>query len=290
MKQFVFLFFLPILLAAAVGAEVKQIIAYGGDLTEAEKTLVFQEFPLLAGIKPVAVKSVEVTNQEEWELFKGILPDSEIGTKAISSIYIEKRDANQGLEVEAKNITLITPRMFANAITTAGVKDAKIYATAPIPVSGTAALAGIYKSFENLTDTRLTTAAKRTAAQELVRTGSLGRKIGQERAVLLMEKSKEEVIKEQTVTREKILKIIETNAKEENVDLTEAEKKELTEIFLKIKELNLNLEQLQTQLKNFQTPTERTPVEKPRSWLDRFLAFIRTLFDQIFSFVGKIFS
>lgn len=268
----------------------EKIISYGKDLTPEEKILVFREFPLPETTKPAEIKSVEVTNEEEWKLFKGIIPDAEIGTKAISSIYVEKLDSGQGIQVDTKNITLITPQMFANALVTAGVKDAKIYATAPNPVSGTAALTGIYKSYESLSGKNLDDTAKQVAAKELVQTGDLGEKIGKERAALLVERSKERVVSERAVNPEQIQKIIDDSAQEQNITLTDSQKKELTDLLLKVKELNINLDQLKTQLKNFQVPVEKETVEKPQSWIDKFISFLQSIIDQIFSFVGRIFG
>lgn len=268
----------------------EKVITYGSDLTAEEKVLIFREFPLPEGTKSGDIKSIEVTNEEEWQLFKGIIPDNEIGTKAISSVYIEKLSGNQGINVEAKNITLITPQMFANAMVTAGIKDAKIYATAPAPVSGTAALTGIYKSYETLTGQSLDTPAKQVAARELVQTGNLGEKIGKERAALLVERSKVKVISEKNIDPEQVNQIIDQTAKEQNVSLTADQKKDLSDLLIKVKTLNLNLDQLKTQLKNFETPTETPTTEKPQSWLDKVLSFIQSLIDEIFSFVGRIFT
>ncbi|MGQ3339185.1 DUF1002 domain-containing protein, partial [Staphylococcus aureus] len=73
---------------------------------------------------------------------------SQIGTKAISSASITLGEKDSGLNITTNNINWVTDEMYTNALITAGVKDAKIYITAPFEVSGTAALTGILKAYE----------------------------------------------------------------------------------------------------------------------------------------------
>lgn len=274
-------------LTLAAPANEKKIISYGKDLTPEERILIFREFPLPSNVKSEDLKSIEVSNEEEWKLLKGLVPDSEIGVKAISSVYIEKLSSGQGLRIETKNLTFVTPQMFGNALATAGVKDAHIYATAPKEVSGTAALTGIYKAIENLTGKALKPEAKQIAAEELIQTGNLGEKVGQGRAAILVERTKERVVRESTGD---ITNIVNQTAKEQNITLTEDERKTLVDLLTKVKKLNLNVDELQSQLKNFQPEPETAPQTKPQSWLDKIIEFMRSLFTQLFSFVGKIFK
>jgi uncharacterized protein YpuA (DUF1002 family) len=250
-----------------------------------------KDFPLPVDVKLNEIKTLTVTNHEEWQLLKGLVPDEEIGTKAVSSVFIEKRPSGTGLEIKTKNLSLVTPHMIANSLATAGVKDAKVVAVAPSLVSGTAALTGIYKSFEELTGSALTPEAKRTAAEELIKTGDLGEEIGKERAATLIERSKEQIVREKTADRTEIIKVVERSAREQDIALTETQKQEVADLLVKIKQLNIDLSNLQNQLKNFQeTAAEKVPTEneEPESIFERIISFIRSLVDQLFSFVGRI--
>lgn len=268
----------------------QRIISYGADLTSQEKQTLSKQFPLPTNIKISEIKALTVTNQEEWELLKGLVPDAEIGTKAVSSVYIEKNEPGTGLTIETKNLTLVTDHMIANALATAGVKDAKVVATAPALVSGTAALTGIFKSFEELTGAALTENAKRVAAEELVKTGNLGEEIGKERAATLLERSKERVIREKITDRTETVKIIDRAAREQNITLTDTQKQEVAELLLKIKQLNIDIDNLQKQLKNFgETPDKTDTPQEPESFFSRLISFIKSIIDQLFSFVGRIF-
>lgn len=289
----IFRLLIAVLLCGIALAEAQQqrIITFGKDLNPDEKQAVVKDFSLPVDVKLNEIKTLTVTNQEEWQLLKGLVPDEEIGTKAVSSVYIEKRPSGTGLEIETKNLSLVTPHMIANSLATAGVKDAKVAAVAPSLVSGTAALTGIYKSFEELTGTALTPEAKRTAAEELIKTGTLGEEIGKERAATLLERTKEQIVREKTADRTEVIKVVERSAREQDITLTETQKQEIADLLVKIKQLNIDLENLQNQLKNFrETSAEKGPTEneEPESIFDRILSFIRSLVDRLFSFVGKI--
>ena len=278
-----------LLVGTTIGQTQQRIISYGADLTSQEKQTVSKEFPLPTNIKLDEIKALTVTNQEEWQLLKGLVPDAEIGTKAVSSVFIEKRAPGTGLEIETKNLSLITSHMIANALATAGVKDAKVVAAAPTLVSGTAALTGIFKSFEELTGTALTEDAKRVAAEELIKTGNLGEEIGKERAATLLERSKERVIREKTTDRTEIIKVVDRSAREQNITLTDTQKQDVAELLLKIKQLNIDIDNLQKQLKNFQeAPDETATPKEPESFFSRLISFLRSIVDQLFSFVGRI--
>jgi uncharacterized protein YpuA (DUF1002 family) len=278
-----------LLVPGLLWAQTARVISYGSDLTPEEQIVVVRDFPLPEGIKSAQIKSVKVTNEEEWSLLKGLVPDEQIGTQAISSVYVEKLAGGEGIKVQTKNITYITPHILANALATSGITDARIFATAPRPVSGTAALTGVYKSFEELTHQALSAYAKRIAAQELIETSGLGERFGKEQSAVLVERAKEQVITSRITTQPEAIKIIKQVAREQNLKLTNEDQTRLADLLLKIEGLNLNLAKLQSQLKNFKQTQEPKPTPAPQSFLSKIIAFFQSLFKQLFSFVGRVF-
>ena len=135
----------------------------GADLDADEVASVYKEF----GISQGDVKELTVTNAEEREYLKGLVDESLIGTKSISCVYIEALGEGKGLDVTVKNITWCTPDMYMNAMVTAGITDANVKIVAPFNVSGTAALTGIYKAYEDITGKKLDNDAKLVGTQEL---------------------------------------------------------------------------------------------------------------------------
>ena len=174
---------LPIVLAvcllASLGAvsaidagETRTVI--GADLTDDQIKTVYKTF----GIERGSVKELTVTNKDERQYLSGVISDEQIGTKSISCISIEVLDAGKGMTVDTSHITYCTSQMYISALATAGITDAKITVTAPFDVSGTAALTGVYKAYEDITGTKLDETAKAVSSQELATTAELAQAIG----------------------------------------------------------------------------------------------------------------
>lgn len=146
----------------------------GADLDEEDIAFVYKQF----GIDRGDVKELSVTNAEEREYLKGLVDESLIGSRSISCIYIEALSEGKGLDVTVKNITWCTPDMYMNAMVTAGITDANVKIAAPFEVSGTAALTGIYKAYEDITGKKLDEDAKLVGTKELTITAELAEEIG----------------------------------------------------------------------------------------------------------------
>jgi len=141
----------------------------GADLTEDQILNVYGQFGIVRG----SVPELKVTNAEERDYLEGLVSESIIGTRSISCIYIKVLGANKGLSVTTNNISWCTEDMYKSALMTAGIYDAEVKVGAPFPVSGTAALTGIYKAYEDITGVKLDEDAKSVAADELVITAEL---------------------------------------------------------------------------------------------------------------------
>ena len=146
----------------------------GGDLTEEEIASVYQLF----GVQRGSVAELRMTNEEERSILNGYVDESIIGTRSISCVYLELLEEGAGLDVTTSNISWCTPEMYMSALATAGVTDAKLIVAAPFAVSGTAALPGVYKAYENITGEKLDDLAKLVSTQELTITGELAEEIG----------------------------------------------------------------------------------------------------------------
>ena len=144
-------------------------VVVGADLSEDQILTVYGQFGVMRG----SVTELKVTNAEERDYLEGLVSDSIIGTRSISCIYIKVLGQNAGLSVTTNNITWCTEDMYRSALMTAGIYDAEVKVGAPFAVSGTAALTGIYKAYEDITGVTLDEEAKAVAADELVITAEL---------------------------------------------------------------------------------------------------------------------
>ncbi|WML53943.1 DUF1002 domain-containing protein [Neobacillus sp. PS3-12] len=267
----------------ADAAEGDMIVTLGENLTDQQKSSMLEEMNA-----PKDVQIITVSNQEEHQYLGKYVSSSLIGTKAISSSAITIAAQGSGISVKTKNITWVTNEMYVNALITAGVKDANIYITAPVPVSGTAALTGIIKAYEISADKTIPEDVKQAANQEMVTTAKLGDAIGDKNAAALIAKIKDEIAKNKPNNDQELRAIIENAAKELGITLTEAQIQSLMDLFNKLKNLNINWNQVSDQLHKAQDQvTKFLSSDQGQSFLEKLKQFFISLIDAIKSLFSK---
>ncbi|RZT22345.1 DUF1002 domain-containing protein [Fictibacillus sp. BK138] len=253
------------------------IVTLGQNLTDEQKNSLLKEMDV-----PADVQTVTVTNEEEHKYLGDYISKAQIGSKAISSSKITVGEKDQGLSVETNNINWVTEEMYMNALTTAGVTDAEIYVTAPFEVSGTAALTGILKAYETTAQIEIPEAQKQVANEEMVKTAELGERIGAKEATELMTRVKEEIAKNPVQSEDDLRALIEKVAKDMGIELTEEELNGLIALFNKMKDLNIDWDQLQSDLKNIsENLGDFLNKEETQSFIQKILEFLSALIEAI---------
>ena len=260
-------------------AEGEVVVSLGADLTQAQRDEMLELF----GVKEDEVTIIEVTNEEERNYLEGLVSEKTIGTRAISSCYVKPLEEGEGIIVETHNITWVTREMFANAMVTAGVQNAHVIAGAPFGVSGTAALTGIMKAFEQAEGENLSEEAKKIASEELVTTGELGDKIGKDKAAELIKEIKERVISEQVKDSDDIRRIIIEISGELNINLSHEQIDQIVNLMEKIRNLDLNVENIREQLGKIAGSLDdvRKKVEENKGLIQKILDAILSFFNWI---------
>jgi len=253
------------------------IITLGENLSEDEKQRILSEMDA-----PETAQIITVSNEEEHKYLGDYIPKATIGTRALSSSAITIGEPDSGLTIETNNITWVTDEMYTNALITAGVKDASIYITAPTNVSGTAALTGIIKAYEISSDEAIPEEVKQVANEEMVKTAKLGDEIGAENAAALMAKIKDKIANNTPETDDELRTIIENSAAELGITLTEQDIQGLIDLFNKMKELNIDWNQIGEQLNLAKEKiTKFLESEEGQNFLDKLKEFINSIIDAI---------
>ena len=262
--------------------EGESIVTLGENLSEQQKQDLLKEMKA-----PKDATIITVSNAEEHKFLEGIVPKAQIGTRAISSSMITYTKPGSGLIVRSKNINSITDAMYTNALITAGVKDAEIKITAPFKVSGTAALTGLMKAYETTSNKAIPEEVKKVANEEMVQTSQLGDKIGEEKAVQLVAKIKEEIAKEQPQTTEDLRSLIKKIADQLGITLTDEQLDNLVALFDKMKNLNIDWNQVGSQLNKAKEHVSAfLGSEEGQSFLDK----VKDFFSSIIDFVKSLFK
>lgn len=249
--------------AGPARADATEVVTLGADLTDAQR----QEMLDLFGVSDDKVPVLEVTNQEERDYLQGLISDDQIGTRAISSVYVRLKDDGSGIAVQTSKITYVTEQTYANALVTAGIADADVFAAAPFPVSGTAALTGVFKAFEEATGDTIPEAAKETATKELVDTAEVGDEVGDKDAIAeLVKLAKEEIVRRGLDDEASIREVLVRVSGELDLRLTDEQIDRLAKILVEVQSLDLDLDKVQSQLKDFQTKIGLSDEEARGIW------------------------
>ncbi|MBE6064529.1 DUF1002 domain-containing protein [Clostridium cochlearium] len=227
-----------------VYADAYKVVTIGADLNQSQKEDMLKYFK----VKKEEVNLLEVTKEEEDKYLSGIATQKEIGTRSISCSYVEPTNKG-GINVETHNIYWVTESMIKNALITAGIENAEVKAAAPFNVSGTAALTGILKGFENSKGGKKIDENKKKAAnEEIMLTGKLGDKIGQDEAASLINEIKKEVVKERPETQKEIENIVVNIVNNYNQSLSKEDIEKITALMDKINSLDLDFDKIKSQL------------------------------------------
>ena len=264
----------------------KPYLALGADLSDDQKNTVLS----LMGIDPANLANYNVTyvtNAQEHQYLDSYVDSSKIGSKSWSSVVIVKRKKGNGLNISTNNITYCTVGMYKNALTTAGITDADIIVAGPKPISGTAALVGIFEAYEAMTGEAVQDNVVDAALNELVVTGELEASIQG-----LTDQEVEEfiayiksLIAEKGLTDEKsINEAIDEACDKYGVTLSDDERQKIVDLLLKITSLGIDLSGLVDYAASLYNSF------KNGGSSSRIMASIGNFFGNIFSAIGEFFK
>ena len=264
----------------------KPYLALGADLSDDQKNTVLS----LMGIDPANLANYNVTyvtNAQEHQYLDSYVDSSKIGSKSWSSVVIVKRRKGNGLNISTNNITYCTVGMYKNALTTAGITDADIIVAGPKPISGTAALVGIFEAYEAMTGEAVQDNVVDAALNELVVTGELEASIQG-----LTDQEVEEfiayiksLIAEKGLTDEKsINEAIDEACDKYGVTLSDDERQKIVDLLLKITSLGIDLSGLVDYAASLYNSF------KNGGSSSRIMASIGNFFGNIFSAIGEFFK
>ena len=264
----------------------KPYLALGADLSDDQRNTVLS----LMGIDPANLANYDVTyvtNAQEHQYLDSYVDASKIGSKSWSSVVIVKRKKGNGLNISTNNITYCTVGMYKNALTTAGITDADIIVAGPKPISGTAALVGIFEAYEAMTGETVQDNVVDAALNELVVTGELEASIQG-----LTDQEVEEfiayiksLIAEKGLTDEKsINEAIDEACDKYGVTLSDDERQKIVDLLLKITSLGIDLSGLVDYAASLYNSF------KNGGSSSGIIASIGTFFGNIFSAIGEFFK
>ncbi len=284
--SFILAFMMILSLGVSAGADnIQSRAVIGADLTPEQVALVYQAF----GVQQGSVVQLTVTNAEERAYLEGYVDSSIIGTRSISCVYVELLGSGAGMNVTTSNITWCTPEMYISALATAGITDARIIVAAPFEVSGTAALTGIYKAYEDMTGQKLDNIAKLVSTQELTITGELAQEIGSMDSTSIVQDLKMMLDETKNMTDDQIRQEIIQIAARYNVSLTDTQINQLITLCRSLE--GLDADQLKARVEEVQNTLNKVSTAKTQvvgfvNTVKKVVTSVTSFFDKIKDIIG----
>ncbi|MFC4402723.1 DUF1002 domain-containing protein [Gracilibacillus xinjiangensis] len=222
----------------------KPKVVLGEALSEDQKDQVRN---LLNATDPEQVEEYIVTAQDLVNFI-----DGDPSSNMYSSAKITRQGEGYGVVVNIvnpENITQVTNEMYANALLTAGIENALVEVASPLKVSGHSALTGIYKAF-NVDGESLDKERMEVANEELDVATDLAEDAGIEEAKVseLLTEIKKQIAEQNPATKEDVERIVSEQLENLNIQLSPEDRQMLTNLFDKMRNLNIDFGQVTKQL------------------------------------------
>jgi uncharacterized protein YpuA (DUF1002 family) len=261
------------------------IIVYGEALSAAQKDEVRK---LLNVTDTSKVKEITVSGEDLVTYIKG-----DRHSNMYSSAKITRKDSGEGLvikQVTPENITEVTDEMYANALLTAGIQDAVVDVASPVKVSGHSALVGIYKAYDEGEGAGLNKDRTEVANEELNLATDLAKKEGmdQDKVSELLTEIKKEIAEQNPATKEELAAIIDEKLKTLEINLSEQDRQLLLDLFEKMRNLNINFDNVKSQLETLTQDIQQRIEEAVGD--ENFLQKVSDFFKELIESIKSIFS
>lgn len=262
------------------------IVVFGERLSESQRE---ETKRLLKVDEEADVKEIIVTGADAAKYINGD-PNSNM----YSSAKIKRLDKGEGITVvqaTPENITEVTDEMYANALITAGVEDAEITVASPVKVTGHSALTGIFKAYE-ATGEELDTARLDVANQELDLSTKLAEEAGvdENQVSQLMTEIKKAIAEQDPATKEEVKQIVEEQLKKLNIEIPDEYKQKLIHLFDQIRNLNINFDELKSQLNQLTNVIKDKLGEVDPNVLAKIWNSLKDIFIAIVNFFNNLLS
>lgn len=219
-------------------------LALGSDLGGSQLEVVLD----LLKVDDVANYDVTyITNAEEHAYLDSYVSSSAIGTQALSSVLLQENSGDK-IDVKTYNINYCTEDMYRNALATAGVKGADVVVAGPYEISGTAALVGTIKLYENMTGETVDDEVIEGAVDELTTTGSLADTLGDtDAAENIMAEIKEQLADNPDMSDSELEQLIRDAAEKVGKTLSDADVAKIKNMLQKLQGLDIDWDNVKSQ-------------------------------------------
>lgn len=268
---------------ASNSAIYSKVVTLGADLNDQQQKMILKFFGVTDDSDVTIVK---VTNQDERKYLEGIIDDDIIGTRTFSCAYILPTNEG-GIIVKTANLNWVTGDMIKNALLTSGISNCQVLATAPFEVSGTGALTGVFKAYEESTGESLSEEKKELANEELAVALDLSDNYGEQGTELLNEVKANVLLSESDeITEEEVEEVVVEASESTGVSLSEGDKDKVVTLVYNMSQQEYDTSKLQESLGSYATNI----IEEQKGIIDSIIDFFCNIFKAIGDFFSGLFG
>ncbi|GAB4314801.1 MAG: DUF1002 domain-containing protein [Methanobacteriaceae archaeon] len=230
-----------------------------------------------ANVKIITAPEVNTISQSITGL--NYTPDKIVSCALVDLSY------DQGIKiiVDKSKITVVTPKMYANALKSTGIENGYVVVTSPVPASGESALTGVLKSYETAVGETIPEDAKKAATEELYLQTQVVNQTGQnpDKIADLFEKVKNEVENQNLQDPAQIKVIIINIAGDMNINLTDAQAQQIADSISNTQKAQGNLTEFKQKL---QDVTQKA--SGSQGILNQIMEYLQWAFDYLNSLIS----
>lgn len=187
------------------------------------------------------------------------------------------------IQVDTSKITLVTPKMYENALRSTGINNGYVVVTSPVSATGESALAGVLKSYEIAVGTPIPDNAKKAATEVIYTQSQIANQTGQnpDKIATLFERAQNEVQNKDLQDPAQIKIVVINVANSLNINLSDQQAQQIANALADSQKAQSSLSNFKNSLQNAtQQATQSTGI------INQILNYLQSLFDNLRSILG----
>jgi uncharacterized protein YpuA (DUF1002 family) len=192
---------------------------------------------------------------------------------------------SQGINVvvDTSKITVVTPKMYANALKSTGINNGYVVVSSPISASGEAALAGVLESYEVAVGVPIPDQAKKAATQELYTETQIVNQTGQspDKIADLFSKAMDQVQNQNLQDPAQIKVIVINVANSMNINLSDQQTQQIANSLA-------NSQQAQSSLTDFKNKLQNVTAQATQSGgiIEQIINYLQSILNYLSNLVS----
>ena len=235
--------------------------------------------------KNVSDATTKVVTASEVNAISSNITGKTYPSSQIYSCAMVDLSYNKGINVsvDTSKITVVTPKMYENALKSTGIDNGYVVVSSPVSASGEAALAGVLRSYEIAVGTPIPDQAKKAATQELYTETQIANQTGQnpEQISDLFSNVTDQIQAQNLTDPSKIVVIVNNVAATMNINLTPDQAQQIANSLADSQNAQASLTDFKKQLQNVSNQASQSG-----GILDQIMSFIQGILNYLSNLIS----